>query len=224
MHKDFSRIARLLYEKNWSEGFGGNFSVRFTSEAKQFLEHCCKNKLIPANIPIDMDVNPLNNNVILITVSGSRMYEIPENPTEYTAVIFIENNTVFSMNGKKPSSELIAHLSAYIANDNINAIIHTHPPYTIAIAETMESEGKINRALKESHTEFSLIFPKGIAVIERKKPGSRELAEETSKRMSDTPFVIWKRHGIIAGAENLFHAFDLTDVVEKCARISMISL
>ena len=221
--RDFGNIAGMLYEKNWSEGFGGNISICIRNEGEVHMRECCDD-LHPVSMDINMDLNPLNNSVIAITVSGSRMYEIPDNPEHYIALLYIENGTLFNMTGKKPSSELMAHLCAYIANQSINALIHTHPPYSIAASELSDTENKFNRTLKESHTEFELIFSRGVAVMDRKKPGSMELAKETARLLAERPFVIWRNHGVIAGADNLYSAFDLIDIVEKCSHIALLKI
>lgn len=221
--RDFGQIARMLYEKGWSEGFGGNISVCIRSEGEHIIDKCCKD-IHPVSMDINIDTNPLNNSIIAITESGSRMYEVGNNPAKHIAILFIENGSVFNMSNKTPSSELIAHLQTYISNPSFNALIHTHPPFTIAASELTDTENKFNRTLKESHTEFSIIFNKGIAVIERKKPGSMELAQETAKRLSELPLAVWKHHGVIAGESDIYRAFDLIDVVEKCSHIALLKI
>ncbi len=221
---DFSKIATLLYEKNYSEGFGGNFSICISKDAKHILKDYCLQDINPTEINLDIDVDPLNNDLIIITTAGSRMHQIKDNVEDYLSVLFIDNGTIFNMNGKMPSSELKAHIASYIANTEIGALIHTHPPYLTAASDIFDSKKNFNKSLIDSHTEFDLVFKNGIGMIGVITPGSDELAEKTADKFKTYPLVIWKKHGAIAGAKDLFTAFDYIDIVEKCSQIALMKI
>ncbi len=221
---DFSKIATLLYEKNYSEGFGGNLSICISKDAKHILKDYCLKDISPTEIDLDIDVDPLNNDVIIITTTGSRMYQVKDNAENYISVLFIDNGTIFNMNGKIPSSELKAHIASYIANTEIGALVHTHPPYLIAASDIFDSKKNFNKALIDSHAEFNLVFRDGIGMLETIAPGSDKLAAKTAEKFKTYPLVIWKNHGAIAGANDLFTAFDYIDIVEKCSKIALMKI
>ena len=115
----------------------------------------------------------------------------------------------------KPSSEVNMHLEIYKKRSDVNAIVHTHSPYSTGFAfsdkklKRLEGFGKI----KEPYLPF----------IEYEKPGTDELAKSASEGLGESDVLILKNHGVICVNENLKEAMLLAVFVEETAKTQFIS-
>ena len=48
-------------------------------------------------------------------------------------IVDLQGRTLEAARGRKPSSELVLHLAAYAAREEIGAVIHAHPPAAVAL-------------------------------------------------------------------------------------------
>jgi L-fuculose-phosphate aldolase len=116
----------------------------------------------------------------------------------------------------KPSSEVNMHLEIYKKRSDVNAIIHTHAPYTTGFAF---SDKKIKRL-----EGFGQIKKPYIASIEYEKPGTEELALSASDGIKEEDVLILKNHGVICVGENLKECESLAVFIEESAKTQFISL
>lgn len=114
-----------------------------------------------------------------------------------------------------PSSELSLHLEVYKRVDEARAILHLHPPMTLAVAEL--------------GIDFELgVFSEAtygvrcIAKIPFIKPGTVELAEAVGRALQETGcnIAILEKHGVVAySANSLYEALDAIEALEDLSRI-----
>ncbi|MFO8061697.1 MAG: class II aldolase/adducin family protein [bacterium] len=221
IYSDISRAAGLLFDRGYSEGFGGNVSVRIDGTDLNMLD-CCRDYK-PRKLDMALDLNPLNNDVIIITTTGSRMYQVRDNPVDKTTIIFIEQGNAFLMKENEPSSELKCHIGIYSVCSDFSSIVHTHPPYSTALCARYSGIKDLNSVLKKAHGEFDIVFPRGIGFVENRKPGSEQLSSDIISAFREYSTVLMRRHGIISGSTDIFKAFDNIDIIEKCASIAILS-
>jgi len=119
------------------------------------------------------------------------------------------------LNSVKPSSEYLLHIEIYKKRKDVNAIIHTHPPYVIAYSIT---KSKINYNLT---IEFPLIIKK-IAFCPFKKPGTTELAKLAASNIKNSNALILENHGLVCVASNIEKAKIITEEVENFFRINFL--
>lgn len=112
---------------------------------------------------------------------------------------------------KKPSSELEMHRVFYERRTDIDAIIHTHTIYATTLA-------CLNMSLPPVHYLVALA---GLDVRCAKYAtyGTKELAENAFDAMKDRKAVILANHGLLAGANDLLNAFNITEEIEYCSEI-----
>ncbi len=214
---DFAKTAALLNSKGWSEGFGGNISAIFNKDAADISKYSKREQL---NIKLK---DNYSDKIMFITGTGTRMYLVQDDPERYLSAVLIEGNSAYLLNDVKPSSETESHIYAYAAGDSFSAAIHTHPPYLTALSLLNKSDEIIEK-LSSSHTEFDMIFPKGIGITDIIVPGSHELSLKTEQAIrAGFNAVLWKKHGMFSMGKDLYNAFDYIDVAEKCAQISIIT-
>lgn len=112
---------------------------------------------------------------------------------------------------KKPSSEVEMHRVFYERRTDIDAIIHTHTMYATTLA-------CLNWSLPPVHYMVALA---GLDVRCAKYAtyGTKELAENAFEAMKDRKAVLLANHGLLAGANDLLNAFNITEEIEYCAEL-----
>ena len=151
------------------------------------------------------NVSVKTDNIIYITPTGSILGCLRE---EDISIVDMEGNTIRG----KPSSELKMHLSIYRSREDVRSIIHTHPPYTLALSV-------LDREI-ELITPESKVLIKKIGYIPYLEPGSEELAREVSKREEDV--IVLKNHGVVCLGRDLRETYIKTEVVEEVAKLNFI--
>ncbi len=109
----------------------------------------------------------------------------------------------------KPTSEIPMHISVYERRPNINAIVHAHPPYVVALS-------MVNFPINYPYLPESIPLKIGIAPYST--PGTREVPESLLKLLSNCRVIVLERHGAVALGKSLFEAFDLMDNLEHIAK------
>lgn len=117
----------------------------------------------------------------------------------------------------KPSSEIAMHLYLYQNRPEINAIVHTHPPVTIAV-------------ISAGFDEIPFMFPDHVALvgkipsIEYVIPCTEELAQAVVYALTP-PYagLLLKNHGLITVGSTLKQAYYRTELVEDAARVFWMS-
>jgi L-fuculose-phosphate aldolase len=137
-----------------------------------------------------------------ITRSGSYL-DIPGEP------VYIP------FNGEAPpnaSNEYRVHRKIYTLTGH-KAVIHAHPPYTIACSMN-------NDSIKPIDSE-GLVFSPRISVVEG-AGGSDELAERVAATLLGAKVVVARGHGTFAAGKNLDEAYTYTSLAEHSCRILLL--
>jgi L-fuculose-phosphate aldolase len=115
----------------------------------------------------------------------------------------------------KPSIELEMHRSIYSVRHDINAIVHTHSPFTIGVSISAEFRHVI---------EESKMVVGEPAVIANRPSGSAELAKAVSGEFEKgAQAVVIKNHGVVAGGMDIHHARAVVESLEEWAKILTVS-
>ncbi|HBC88218.1 MAG TPA: aldolase [Lentisphaeria bacterium] len=128
---------------------------------------------------------------------------------------------VMDLNGKilskfKPSIESSMHLMIYKARPDISAIVHAHPVVASSFAAT---DAEINcRLLAES---YAILGRPAYAPYQLM--GSKNLAETVSEIAKSANCIIMRNHGVLTVGKSLLEAFDRLEVLETCAKMTLIS-
>lgn len=112
---------------------------------------------------------------------------------------------------KKPSIEVAMHRQVYLACSTVNAVIHTHSPYTIAVS--------ISADFKHVIEEAKIVVGKP-AIIPNSPSGSARLATAVAGAVSrGYRAVVVKNHGVIAAGQDLHEARAIVESLEEWAKI-----
>ncbi len=112
---------------------------------------------------------------------------------------------------ERASSEVDVHLRI-IEKTGKRAVVHAHPPHTVALSLHLKSIEPIDWEGKE--------IVGNIPVIDIEKPSaSEELASTLGDILTKTPIAIVKGHGVFSSANDLFEAYKFISVLEHSCRI-----
>ena len=147
---------------------------------------------------------------IFITPSGVSKEELrPED----IAVLDREGNL---LEGKNPSSESKMHLAIYQARKGLSAIIHAHPPYTLALDLAGED-------FSQFYLPEARIYLKKVTKVPLLPPGSEELAARVSEAAKEAQVIILSGHGAVTLGKNLTEAFNLMLILEKVSQVTWLA-
>ena len=148
-------------------------------------------------------------NYIAITPTLKAMNDLNEDD-----IVLVDMKSNILTKGK-PSSEVGMHLAIYKKRSDVNAIIHTHSPYTTGFAF---SDKKIKRL--EGFGEINNPY---VASIEYEKPGSDELAFNASEAIKNEDVLVLKNHGVICVGKDLNETESLAIFIEESAKTQFVS-
>ena len=153
---------------------------------------------------------------ILITASGVSLKEVTEDSVLYVGM---DGMTLSNSAGLKPSKETPLHLAIYRLRPDVQSVYHVHPAYATVYA------------IKGKDIPF-LTFPakrKIIAtpLVPYATPGSEELSRYVSDTISKEDrsihSLLLKDHGIVTFEKSLELSFNLAELLEATAKISILS-
>lgn len=149
------------------------------------------------------------NDDILIKPSGERFWFL-----DAKDFILLDSYGTVLEGKKKPSIETPLHTETYHKRPDINAIVHTHPRFSIIYSLA-------GRALvpKEPRSHDLQERVKIAPIVEKLPAGSYELAEKASNILKKTDAVILQDHGLVTVGKTLSDASELTEMIEHEARI-----
>ena len=154
-----------------------------------------------------------NKSWMLITPSGIPRYELKEKD-----LVKVNLHTEKIVGFRKPSIEWYMHASIYKRTSIVNAIIHTHSPYTLGVAISGEQLLHI--------IEEAKIVVGDPVVVANEPSGSVALANMVSK-IFDTEenvrAIIIRNHGVVTVGRNIHQARAVVEALEEWAKILTIS-
>lgn len=149
-------------------------------------------------------------NTMLLSPSGFDLSDIE--PSQWVAVN-IDNGEVDG--ALRPSSEILMHLACYQKQPDIGSVVHTHPPYSIAMSTIID--------------EVPILFPDQAALVGQigfvpyVLPTTNILAEVVCEKLQLTPAVLLGNHGLVTVGRNLREAFYRTQICESTAMIYLLA-
>ena len=155
-------------------------------------------------------------NLFLITAGGRSLRDVTE---EDIIIVDEKGNIIEGKVGLKPSKETSLHISVYKNKNDIDSVIHVHPPYCTAYSVKKRAIPILTASSKLKLIEVPII---GYA-----NPGSKELADFVTECVKNSPEYVkaltLEAHGLIAWDKGLGNCFDIAELVEETARIAFIS-
>jgi L-fuculose-phosphate aldolase len=112
-----------------------------------------------------------------------------------------------------PTSEMAMHLACYDARADVRAIVHAHPP--ISVAFTVAGVSMARCVLPE------VVLTLGtIPTLEYRTTGTMDLASVVGRHIVDYDAVLMDRHGAVCVGRDLLEAFCRLETMEHTALIT----
>ncbi|MCL1902914.1 MAG: class II aldolase/adducin family protein [Oscillospiraceae bacterium] len=150
----------------------------------------------------------LNNNSFLVTPSGISKSDVtPENVIKIDA----SGNTC-SDSEHKPSSEFKMHLRCYAERDDVNAVIHAHPPCATAFAVA-------GKPLDDYSIMETVLTIGSAPVAKYATPSTDEVGDSIAGLLQIHDALLLQNHGALTVGCDLKTAFHRMETLEHSAKI-----
>lgn len=147
-----------------------------------------------------------------VTPSGLAFDEL--NPQD---LVGVDINSGKIIEGKRrPTSEVLMHLFCYRMREDITAVVHTHPPFTIAFVSS-------GVKIKPMFPDFIVYLGYEVPVIDYITPTTEALARAVEKAIRNANSVAMVNHGALTVGANLKEAFYRTEVLEEGIKIQLFA-
>ncbi len=140
---------------------------------------------------------------------------VPKRELKVEDLVNLDKNGKPLKNGK-PSSEVNLHLEIYKRRKDVNAIVHAHPPFTIALSLIADS-------LEDFPLSETIITLGKVSIAPFKMPGSLELAKEVADILGEGRAVILKNHGAVTVGSSIKSAYYRMESLEHSSKILFLS-
>lgn len=172
--------------------------------------------------------------LLLITTSGS-----PKGLLQAEDLLIIDLQGEAVAGKAKPSSESRLHSLLYERFPQIEAILHTHPPFLQALELALREHWLEYHDLKQHFLNIRLyeaeLWRPHLTFAEAYPPGSPQLAysaaeavlqnQEKMAEVLSLPLAIWlPEHGLCAAGKKLLDCLCLTEELEHLAQTQLLSL
>ena len=228
------RAGMRISEIDASEGAAGNISVCLRGDVDPGERFPIVEEVeLPSAVP------ELAGATFIVTGSGRRLRELPDDPEGSLACIVVDEGgaTGRMMTSSKRrfarvttefNSHLAVHYDRVLSGDlGFHAVLHAQPPHLTYIShlERYQDEERLNHRLLRWQPETIVQLPEGIGFIPFQVPGSGELMAATTGALGKHRIVVWARHGVVArSGVSVMQAVDLVEYAEAAARYEYLNI
>lgn len=131
-------------------------------------------------------------------------------------ILLIDNTGRVLEGARRPSSELPLHLMVYEERKDINAVVHTHPPYVVAFS--VAGKKLPSCVLPEVVVKVGEIFDVGYAT-----PSTVESAFSVKPYVKFASAFVLKNHGLVVVGRELDEAVSITESIEHLAKVVFLA-
>ena len=156
-------------------------------------------------------------NKILITPSGKNKGLLKEKDL---VVVDLEGKKLAgpqdpSSENLKPSSELLMHLFVYHKREDVNAVVHAHPPYSLAFASA-------HLPLAQDLLPEVIMFLGEIFLTPYATPSTGEVPKSFSPFIEKHNAFLLENHGVFTLGKDIFEAYSRLEMVEHLAKVNLL--
>lgn len=116
----------------------------------------------------------------------------------------------------RPSSETPMHLALYQNRDDIQSVVHAHPPISTAMTVT-------GSPLATNIMPEAVMVLGDVPTVPYQMPSTWEFANMVGKAMQHTNAALLENHGAVAIGPSLQAAFNVMETIERAAQIFSIA-
>lgn len=147
------------------------------------------------------------NGLVYLTPSGMPYNTLDEKDVP---VLKLDGSSVDTF--RKPTIEKDLHLGIYNSFPSCDAVVHTHPKWSMIFA-------CVRKAIPLICDEAAQFIKGNVECTEYALPGSKELAKNCIEKLKTSNACLIASHGAVCVGANLKEAFDIATVLEYTAEL-----
>ncbi|MBU2699271.1 L-fuculose-phosphate aldolase [Sporomusaceae bacterium BoRhaA] len=156
----------------------------------------------------NMSLKDEKSGMILVTPSGIAREDLTY---EDICVVDKDAKIIEMKDNVKPSSELLMHLTAYKARQDIQAVVHTHSRFATSFAV-------LNKPIPPIIYE-AVYYGGVVPVASYGRPGTKELAESIIEPLKQADACLLQSHGVMTIGKDIEAAYLKAIYVEEVAEV-----
>ncbi len=153
----------------------------------------------------NVSARPIGSNEFWITPSG--LYKAELRPED---LVKVDLRGEVVEGALRPSVEVLMHAMIYDRRDDVNGVIHCHPPFIIALTACS--------APIEPICVTAVRFL-NVPIVRFEMPGSKALAELVAEASMNSDVVLLQNHGLVTMGPTLKEALNLAQSIEEVAKV-----
>ncbi len=181
------------------------FMERIKKKIIEMGEKLYRNVLIVAtegNLSVRVDEEQ-----ILTTVSGVCKGELTPDD-----IVLVDLEGKLLKGKKMPSTEIKMHLEVYRQRSDVQAVMHAHPPYVVALSMA-------GVPLDRPYLPESVLMLGAVPVVPYARPSTRQVPEGIRPYLKRTDTLVLERHGSLTMGKTLDEAYFKLETLEHTARV-----
>jgi len=152
----------------------------------------------------------MNSEEVWITPSG--LYKPELKPSDLVK-IDLEGKTLEGI--FKPSMEWYFHTAIYRRRADVNAVLHTHSPFTTGLAL---ADVKIRPITLEAATMLAKV-----PILPFAYPGTEDLGKQVGEAIMGSRAVVLQNHGVVAVGFDLIEALSTVEILEEVSIMTFVA-
>ncbi len=161
----------------------------------------------------NLSIRIKNEELILIKASGCSMGELNE---DNIVLVDFEGNVIAGK--KKPSREILTHIAIYKSRVDVEAIFHSHSPWTVSMAQFFDVLPGILLPLEMKIGVVPIIDAKD-------NHSNDQVAQLAAKTITEDPTCkcfIQRRHGLFCMSSSIIKAEHDAELIEDASQIALL--
>ncbi|HLV37349.1 MAG TPA: class II aldolase/adducin family protein [Spirillospora sp.] len=183
LREQICQIGRRMYQNGYIDGTSGNISARIGPDRILCTPSGLAKGFMSPDQLIEVDLD--GNRVGAVTAANANL---------------------------KPTSEILMHLECYRQRDDVNGVVHAHPPTAVAL--TIVGIGFDNCVVPEAIVLLGIIPTTPYAT-----PASAENRDAIRNLIREHDAIMLAYHGSLTVADNVMNAYLRLETLEHTAKI-----
>jgi|SRR5579884_339948 len=134
-------------------------------------------------------------------------------------VAFIDKDGEIDARGPAPTKEWRMHLALYQTRPEVQAIVHLHSTYAVAVS--CRADVSAESAIPPL-TSYYAMNVRRLPLVPWQPPGDAALAEAVREYATLSPTLLLANHGPVVGASSLERAVNISEELEEAAKIWLV--
>jgi L-fuculose-phosphate aldolase len=148
---------------------------------------------------------------ILATPTGCSKYLLRS-----ADLVIVDGQGTQLSGAKRVTSEIGMHLAVYRSREDVNGVVHAHPPIATGFACS-------GRGLEQALCAEAVMSLGSVPLAPYATTGTDELAASLANYIPDHSAILMANHGVVTFADTILEAFLIMETVEHFAHVCLVA-